>query len=905
MKNLIFARSLVYGTLTVLLLVFSVHGIANAQGTLTISPASITGHPGDEYLATITLQDANGDPASGVPVRFRVSEPSGWFSPTSGVTDSDGIVESVLTLPIRSATVYVSAAGYRTASMLVKVISVPHRLVVVSGDNQHGVTGTRLRLPFIVRVDDINNYALPGKRVIFSVVSGGGHLSTTIARTDSRGEAQAFLTLGDIPGPNIVEVSVRDVSSVRFRATGVAIAEKLIISSGSDQTGFPNRHLSEPLAVQVIDRNGYGVDNVRVTFSVTEGSGRVSPYRIRTDKDGFAKTNVTPKNPGIVTIEAGADGLLPVTFTVKVGDPPDKVIGISGDNQNGAPDSRLAKPFVVEVQDANVKPVAGIRVDFTVIAGGGSLTAATATTGADGQAQTYLTLGREYGVNTVKASVSGIFRKVTFNATSEPQVLIPAATHPPMYWIDASADTLHRLVDAAVENVSPNVQDVTSLAIDTANDLLYFGVKTGANRGEIRRSALDGGNVQTLKSGINVPMGITVDSAGGTVYWTNSSRKIKSMLAEGNTRATNVLQNLADPIVIVLSNGYLYWSESRGRIRRVNLAADQKVPMDIATGLGEPLSISIAGGKIYWVERFSKGMGKLQRADLNGSNTEELRTFTGDVPTGIAVDSSASKIYWTRSSGKIQRANLAAKSVIDIVTGLRRPGAITLGGTVPDESVVERTTPTIETTTKTHSPYDVNSDGRVDNADARLVAYALGTDNLDYDVNSDGEVNFDDLLLVFDNRDDAAAPPVIDVDLMAMDLNFDRIQEEIEMLLASGDTSLVGQRVLMYLQHLLASARPDATVLLANYPNPFNPETWIPYHLATSTDVRINIYNAQGILVCALTLGHQSAGYYTRRSRAAYWDGQNALGERVASGIYFYQLQADEISPLRKMVILK
>ena len=67
----------------------------------------------------------------------------------------------------------------------------------------------------------------------------------------------------------------------------------------------------------------------------------------------------------------------------------------------------------------------------------------------------------------------------------------------------------------------------------------------------------------------------------------------------------------------------------------------------------------------------------------------------------------------------------------------------------------------------------------------------------------------------------------------------------------------------------------------------------------------ISIYNAQGILVRVLTLGHQSAGYYTSRSRAAYWDGRNALGERVASGIYFYQLRADEISPMRKMVILK
>ena len=103
----------------------------------------------------------------------------------------------------------------------------------------------------------------------------------------------------------------------------------------------------------------------------------------------------------------------------------------------------------------------------------------------------------------------------------------------------------------------------------------------------------------------------------------------------------------------------------------------------------------------------------------------------------------------------------------------------------------------------------------------------------------------------------------------------------------------------------LASAIPEATLLIANYPNPFNPETWIPYHLASNTDVRVNIYDAQGVLVRALTLGHQPTGYYTSRSRAAYWDGRNALGERVASGVYFYQLQTDAISPMRKMVILK
>ena len=98
---------------------------------------------------------------------------------------------------------------------------------------------------------------------------------------------------------------------------------------------------------------------------------------------------------------------------------------------------------------------------------------------------------------------------------------------------------------------------------------------------------------------------------------------------------------------------------------------------------------------------------------------------------------------------------------------------------------------------------------------------------------------------------------------------------------------------------------PDDTQLLANYPNPFNPETWIPYQLASSSDVQITIYDTRGMLVRTLPLGYQSAGYYTGRSRAAYWDGRNSLSERVASGVYFYQLQTDETSFTRKMVILK
>lgn len=117
-------------------------------------------------------------------------------------------------------------------------------------------------------------------------------------------------------------------------------------------------------------------------------------------------------------------------------------------------------------------------------------------------------------------------------------------------------------------------------------------------------------------------------------------------------------------------------------------------------------------------------------------------------------------------------------------------------------------------------------------------------------------------------------------------------------------TDAVSRRGVAVLEQLLAALTPEETVLLANYPNPFNPETWIPYQLAQDADVQISIYDINGALVRQLDLGYQQSGYYTNRSRAAYWDGRNEFGERVAAGIYFHQLQADSMSLLRKMVIL-
>jgi len=98
---------------------------------------------------------------------------------------------------------------------------------------------------------------------------------------------------------------------------------------------------------------------------------------------------------------------------------------------------------------------------------------------------------------------------------------------------------------------------------------------------------------------------------------------------------------------------------------------------------------------------------------------------------------------------------------------------------------------------------------------------------------------------------------------------------------------------------------PSKTALRQNYPNPFNPDTWLPYQLSDDSSVVIRIYDVKGWLIRILDLGHQKAGYYLTRSKAAYWDGKDAAGQGVSNGVYFYHLQTDDFSSVRKTVILK
>lgn len=214
---------------------------------------------------------------------------------------------------------------------------------------------------------------------------------------------------------------------------------------------------------------------------------------------------------------------------------------------------------------------------------------------------------------------------------------------------------------------------------------------------------------------------------------------------------------------------------------------------------------------------------------------------------------------------------------------------------------------------------DVNGNGVISQADLVIVAqnYGLSRDqegdppmDTAADINGDGKVDVTDILIMIvaiDAAEAIGAPALTPADIKTGSLQAADVRQWIrDAKQANADPASIAA-----LERLLTSLNrrdlpvPKKTVLLANYPNPFNPETWIPYQLAEAAEVQVSIYSADGKLVRALDLGQVPAGIYQNRSRAAYWNGQNAQGEPVASGVYFYTLTAGEFSATRKMVIRK
>ena len=366
----------------------------------------------------------------------------------------------------------------------------------------------------------------------------------------------------------------------------------------------------------------------------------------------------------------------------------------------------------------------------------------------------------------------------------------------------------------------------------------------------------------------------------------------------------------------------MYWVDAKtGTLHRlIGNEVENFVPeVQKATSL----AIDTTANRIYWTEEMGNSRGKIKRANLDGSNVQILATLYG-VPHSIAIDTTRSKLYWTNSRGRIQQSNLNGKQIRNLVQNLK----------VPDNITIDVAGAKLYWTEASGSIRRANLNGKgIENIASglgTLSGIAVSGNRLywtEITGKNSGKIgranlngsNFGTLATL------RSAPANIAVDAVGnklywtdsggnvrrANLNGRNIKQVVSSLPSLADLALGSASdttAAAPANSSLASSEtptPDATQLLTNYPNPFNPETWIPYQLAEPADVTLTIYGMNGEVVRQLALGHQAAGVYQSRSRAAYWDGKNELGEPVASGIYFYTLIAGDFTATRKMLIRK
>ena len=296
---------------------------------------------------------------------------------------------------------------------------------------------------------------------------------------------------------------------------------------------------------------------------------------------------------------------------------------------------------------------------------------------------------------------------------------------------------------------------------------------------------------------------------------------------------------------------------------------------------------------------------------------ETITTFTGDVwsvtfsPDGALLaylENSEMKLWDVAQQKTIanvgEHAGLIASLLLGDSVWFSPDGAL-LAYLAPDGIKLWDVVSAITPSEPEKIAADVNGDGVVDVNDLVIVAQQYGkTGTNTADVNRDRVVDVYDIILVIVAIETASSAPAIRAQIQSH-FTEAQLQQWLTEARASGNTSVIYQQGIAVLEQLLALFTPKETALLANYPNPFNPETWIPYQLAEPADVTLTIYTVNGQVVRQLSLGHQLAGTYQSKSRAAYWDGRNAVGEAVASGVYFYTLSAGNFTATRKMLIRK
>ncbi len=874
-------------------------GSKSTSGTATVvtstsppepefSISVITGPGGEPVMPGVTLAfvvDVVADEGlpQGQTVTFSVSPDDGTvsLSTTSATTNENGLAQTTLTIGNDASGSYTVIATLNNGISVSGTVTVetsetspppPELSISVISGPGSGAPGDALT--FIVTVQE-DGSAASGKSVTFSITSGDGNasLNPTSATTGSNGRASTSVTLGgSASGSYTIAASVGDSS-----VSGTATVE-------------------------------------------------TSPPR-SSQQQQDDKQQETPQEP-VTTLP------LPEATVLE---------SISGDNQNGMTGEALANSFVVEVRDQYDDPMPGVTVTFGVLTGGGSLSHTSIDTDADGLAQTTLTLGSKPGTNTVEASAEGISQSTVFNV--EASLPPPVATSLSI----VSGDNQTGLTGAVLANSfvvevrdqyddpmpgvtvtfgvltgggSLSAATATTDANGRAESTLTLGSGTGTNTVEvsvegITEAAIFNAVAELLQFDLTVPSGTSLIHV-----------PLKVRTVDGAARTIESIADLYDTLggadtvkLLITYNRVTHqWNSYLGDESRDG-AADRALTDDlgIIASLKMPVTVRI-GGDEFGSDGMStirliqgKNLVGLPLNDSRITRVSDLLTLEGFVDNAPAVtvsdNGTLKPVEKAEDDGDISVTGGQA-FIIDVL----EDAIVTISGEGWDNtSSGTMAAPPLATgdmKAAATTPVLALSGSIVDGVKGingkilRVIVKNLSTgravNTLIGDTRGTSSRTAYELTVVdIEGGRAAAIGDILEISAISPDAFIS--VEPFRYTVTAEDV----KRHRIQLSALIVQEIPTKTQLLPNYPNPFNPETWIPYHLTSDAEVQLTIYDTKGVSVRQLDLGHQVAGYYTNQTKAAYWDGRNENGESVASGVYFYQLQAGGVSATRKMAILK
>ena len=742
--------------------------------------------------------------------------------------------------------------------------AMPHTLTIVSGDEQEGTVGTALAKPFVVSVLDQEGAAFAGAVVRFSVAAGGGTLSSTTATTDANGRARSTLTLGSDPGTNTVTATVEGLEPETFTASGQATTDSdgddeqaddeqamphtLTKVSGEGQAGPAGTTLAAPFVVSVLDQNGSAYAGAVVTFSVTAGGGTLSATTATTNANGRARSTLTlGSQPGPNTVSATVAGLESVAFTATataIEQTPHTLTKVSGEGRAGPAGATLAEPFVVSVVDEDGAAIAGASVTFSVTAGGGTLSSATATTDANGRARSTLTLGNQPGLNTVTTTVAEL-ESVTFTASGYaiPQSLTkvsgegqegPASTQLDEPFVVSVLDEDGAAIAGASVTFSVTAgggtlssTTATTDANGRARSTLTLGSQPGLNAVAATVAGLE--SVTFTASGYATPHSLTKVSGEGQ---------------EGPAST-----QLNEPFVVsVLDQG---GAAIAGASVTFSVTAGEGV-LSSTTDANPCIVGSSTSSTTATTDANGRAATRLALGSQPGSNTVAA-TVEGLEPVTFTATAAEQAMphSLTKVCGEDQEGT--AGILLDrsfVVSVLDEDGAA-MAGVVVTFSVTAGGG-TLSSTTST-----TEANGRA--ATRLTLGSQPGTNTVEATVAGLESVTF--------TASGQASPVVGLFDLFGS-----------------------GKRV----------ALPDSPQLAQNAPNPFNSQTVLSYFLHAPGLARLEVFALTGQRVAVLHQGPQQAGSYR-----LHWDGRDDAGHPVASGAYLYRLVTDEVVLTRKLTLLR